>query len=586
MFRLVLCVGLWLGSWITTPAVGDQRPIKCPKAFSFLATPQKGETWLKTPKRKIPILLRGADEASFDGHSGKTPLNEIPEYDTVVVGGGLSGLTAGVYLTDKPGHKTLLLEKEPLMGGLAAGGERWGARYARGAAYFSPPEGDQVPVFEHIGLSDYKNRFEIKAPIDSYLWNGKLYHDVWEPEALSELPKSFALFKLALQKVDDKIPTQPMESSGQLQWDHLSAAEWVRSIPRRASHWKDPEARKLYEAFKNDPRLDRKDPMKEVIEFLNLFSRSALGWETDHVSATAFTNFYISEISERYTGTTGSGDIAQRLGEILKERSADINVRSGSAVRNIRQDEDGVEVTYERDGELYTVRSKRLIFSAPLGQAPKLIPALETDFPAQAKLLSGLEYAHYSVHNVFVEGHPWRDSYDLWMRDRKYTDGDPTDVILGRWQDPKIYGYSGMRDFQKDPRDGLGILTVYHPLPKEAVGSGYTDAQAIEVAEQAVERTEAMLGPLLRDRWGTSIKVKAIETNRWPYSIHIVKPGWLTQAKSLTAPLGHIYLANNNMGVPSVEEAMYRGRTAAQAVLKSLEEQQTVSPSEKSRRQR
>lgn len=52
---------------------------------------------------------------------------------------------------------------------------------------------------------------------------------------------------------------------------------------------------------------------------------------------------------------------------------------------------------------------------------------------------------------MHVKGHPYRATYDTWTRASDYTEDDFTDVIIGRWMDPKINGYLGMRDFKKDP---------------------------------------------------------------------------------------------------------------------------------------
>lgn len=55
----------------------------------------------------------------------------------MIVGGGLSGLVASLYLTDS-NKKVLILDKEKSMGGLAAWREdKRGFSYDRGAAYWT-----------------------------------------------------------------------------------------------------------------------------------------------------------------------------------------------------------------------------------------------------------------------------------------------------------------------------------------------------------------------------------------------------------------------------------------------------------------
>lgn len=51
-----------------------------------------------------------------------------------------------------------------------------------------------------------------------------------------------------------------------------------------------------------------------------------------------------------------------------------------------------------------------------------------------------LPMAHYSVHNVDVTNHPYRECYDTWVRYSDYKPIDFTDMILGRWTELKGYG--------------------------------------------------------------------------------------------------------------------------------------------------
>jgi hypothetical protein len=77
---------------------------------------------------------------------------------------------------------------------------------------------------------------------------------------------------------------------------------------------------------------------------------------------------------------------------------------------------------------------------------------------------------------------------------------------------------------------------------------------------------------LLKANWGTQIEVRSVETSRWPYSIHIAKPGhFIVEAKVLRRPLGRIFFANNNIGTPAFEEALFRGHCAANNVLKRVD---------------
>jgi hypothetical protein len=190
--------------------------------------------------------------------------------------------------------------------------------------------------------------------------------------------------------------------------------------------------------------------------------------------------------------------------------------------------------------------------------------------PEAAKAIDGLKMSNYIVHTVRLKGHPLRETYDLWMATANDSKFEPTDVIQGRWQDPKINGYKGMQNFEKSPEDDYGVMTVYQPLGPQNVGSGMTKDQSISQAERSINWVKSQLNPYLRKKFGAEIEVELIETNRWPLSIHIAHPGWIQEAQVLRKPVGRIFFANNNMGLPEFERAMKFGKDAADNVMKLL----------------
>lgn len=61
---------------------------------------------------------------------------QVPHYDFIVVGGGVGGTCAAAMLTQK-GHRVLLLEKEPYLGGCSSTFSHQGFRYNTGATTFA-----------------------------------------------------------------------------------------------------------------------------------------------------------------------------------------------------------------------------------------------------------------------------------------------------------------------------------------------------------------------------------------------------------------------------------------------------------------
>ena len=58
----------------------------------------------------MPIIVQGGDDRSFFPEKVESYMTDAEEYDAIVVGSGLAGLTASTYITDSK-KKILLLEK-------------------------------------------------------------------------------------------------------------------------------------------------------------------------------------------------------------------------------------------------------------------------------------------------------------------------------------------------------------------------------------------------------------------------------------------------------------------------------------------
>jgi hypothetical protein len=527
----------------------------------------------------FPVEVWGGDEASFAPAVSGPVVKDPKSYDVVIVGGGLAGLSAAVYLTDR-GKTVLLLEKEKELGGLAAGVTLNGLRFDRGAAYWTDTYPEEQAILKHIGLGSFKKRFPIPEPIDSYLWKGRLYPGVWDAKTLAELPASFALFRHELKAADKQglIPNQPFEEfesdGGHMDLDGMTTRQWIESMPAAISARADAESKAIAARYRAELSKGLKG-MEDVVQFMDLYCRSALGTNTERVSAMAFANFYISEIETRYTTEFGTGQASANMKALLLKRPHQATILTQAAVGTIQQDKDGIRSVYVHEGRTIESRSRYLVFSTQLGLAPKLIQGFAEAAPEQAALMKGLVYSNYAVHNVFVQGHPYRVSYDTWSRPENYTENDFTDFILARWMDPVIHGYEGMRDFKSSPPDGDGLITIYHPLPPASLygkDKGFTRDDAIALANRSVGRLVEVAGPVMQQSWGTRFEVKKVITNRWPFSVHVAEPGhFTTKARILRKPFGNIFFANNNMGTPAFEEALFRGHCAADNVLARMD---------------
>lgn len=125
----------------------------------------------QTAKSKYKIGPWTGDDFTM-GH--KLRAHQLPQFpktaersvDFVIVGGGMSGLTAAHYLRD---HDYLLLEQYDSLGGQSRGSSFNGLGYSYGAAYVGDLQGDLGKLVEELGVKPIK----LEAADDSWRWENE-----------------------------------------------------------------------------------------------------------------------------------------------------------------------------------------------------------------------------------------------------------------------------------------------------------------------------------------------------------------------------------------------------------------------------
>ncbi|WP_157774670.1 FAD-dependent oxidoreductase [Aeromonas sp. CA23] len=88
---------------------------------------------------------------------------QVESHDILIIGGGISGLTAGYFLKDKD---FILLERNDVVGGRATSGNYKQFSYAKGTEYLGEPDDILTSMVSQLGL-DLK---EIPSPISHLPW--------------------------------------------------------------------------------------------------------------------------------------------------------------------------------------------------------------------------------------------------------------------------------------------------------------------------------------------------------------------------------------------------------------------------------
>jgi oxygen-dependent protoporphyrinogen oxidase len=463
--------------------------------------------------KRATIRVMGFRSEKADTVEG-APEGVKEPYDVIVVGGGLSGLCAGWYLRDK---RTVILERKDEAGGLAFRGvTEEGVIYARGSAYYSRPVEDVLEIYKDLGMDDL-DKTAIPEPIDAY-WRvdggkGALVNHMWEEEALKVLPEGFRKFKQALLAADEKglVHNQPIDKGKKMQLDRMTAAEWIKPYG------------------------------PELKAYLDSYCQSALGGLTDDVNALAFANFYLSEIDVRHAWPGGSAGASVHMVKKIRETKPEL-LKTGCTVTKVRNVEGGVEVDWHEGGRNYRAKAKAAIVTTPLRVTAWIVEG----YPAERKeLVSKLKYADYVVHSVFTSKEHYTRCYDTWFINRSITD-----VITARWIETK--------GFKEPAKGGPGVLSIYQPLaPHRKIAKLDPDVVA-DLAVSGIKDLFDVIPEL------ASEAEYQVESYRWPASIHIVPVNFFSEwAPKLAPPVGRVYFAGNNLGTPSFEEALYRGKKAA-----------------------
>jgi oxygen-dependent protoporphyrinogen oxidase len=440
------------------------------------------------------------------------PEEPVERRDVVIVGAGLSGLTAAWRLRDAD---VLVLEKEARGGGKMKRGEWEGVAFSKGAAYLLEPEGEVKALLDEAGLAPRL----IREPVNSaVLGPGKIAIDMWG-EGARDLPfdeagrarlrGAFAAF--AKMKDDVAVPARDSKP-GLLALDRLTAGEFLDSF--------GPEARKVIEPY----------------------LRSCFAAKADDISALAAVSFFACEFGPTYTFPGGLAALPERLEERLGEK-----VRHGCFVTEVAPTAGGVRVTYrDAGGAPRRVEARGAIVSCSQRVARHIVQGLSEE---RKEVMGRVDHGAYAVAAVKTSRPVYEASYDTW-----FLDGPVTDVIVADWVGREgAAGATATADGAARP----AVLSAYMPLI-EGGRASLLSTPLDTLRGIVTERLEAAF-PALRD------SLVGVDLFVHGHAMHIPFPGYLTEVTpKLAAPVaGRIFFAGVELDLPCLESAVWSGCAAA-----------------------
>jgi oxygen-dependent protoporphyrinogen oxidase len=288
-------------------------------------------------------------------------------YDTVIIGAGIAGLTAGYFLRDR---NILLLEMEDRFGGRVLSEEVNGAINNVGTQFFTDEETSFVHLINELGIERVTyDPFEV--PMAFYL-NNKYYDDV---TALINFRVVFDAIRF-LSQIYRKIN--------------------IFKLPQDDPRWRELAGRNALE-FQEGYSAD-------FMALINTYTRGACVTKPERTSAGmwAYLAGDVFQASDLAFVTGGFQKITDAMLDNI-----DGKVMGGAAVTRIEEKDETVTIHFQKDGKEHTVKSKSAVVAVPSPLVTDMIP----DLPDWKKMaLEKVTYGPINLISVFLQRNiPWEN---------------------------------------------------------------------------------------------------------------------------------------------------------------------------------
>jgi len=429
--------------------------------------------------------------------------------DVVIVGGGISGLTAASRLND---FDTLVLEKEPQLGGNSRRRSNKGIAYPLGAVTSQGKEGTFDDFFDELKVPFVRT----KTPDLSLFIGGQLIVDPLG-EGLAKLPFS------------QNVRTQ------------------VQKLVAQLKGFLDPVEGIFFQIEDNKPHIQKLDDIDlstyltgqnfgpQVRKLCDLIISSRLGAGSDKISA--WMGLYILSRfnSPTYTLPGGHGLISELLTAQIDQQQ-NTNYLTETTTVKVQNKDDRVWTTaIDPQGEVFTVESKTAIMACPKLLSKLLI----SDLPEQQKqAMSGYKYSAYLVAQVALK-RPVMNSFEIMTYDMF-----SRFILATDWID------------ENKSQDGNSHLTIYIPYPDVAGRINLYTAKPNDIAQRIFKDLQQIFPGIDND-------VLGIELYRWGHPMVMPQPKMRERLEQVKQPHENIYFAHSdNMGISGLYSAVWAGMDA------------------------
>jgi len=431
-------------------------------------------------------------------------------HDVVIVGGGISGLTAAYRLQHRD---FLLLEKEPHFGGNAYAMEYEGCTYGTGTAFLSKEE-YAYHFAKEIGLEPLPVNSS-----DASIIRGELVPDTWG-DGLNKLPypepvrEGFKKFKKEMLAIDSEKRSKELSNT--------PFSDFMKVYPPELKQWWDAYGPSNYGA--------ESDEASATVGILELQSMA----EESHAD-------------DRYTWPGGLGALTKKLEDILQAKYKD-RMQAGSTIVAVVPGKEEVQITYMLSGELKTVAAKTAIMATPKFITQRIIEGLPEK---QSDAMHQIRYIPYPVVNLIFDKPVFNYGYDTWCPGNTFTD-----IVVADWVIQKQPGY----------KQKFNILSCYTPMTEEKRSSLLTEGGARSIAANVLHDFQKLMPEL-------NVDPVEVHIYRRGHPLYMSTPGLFTEVQPLVRhPMDRIFFANTDSQGPesTANEAILAAQRAVKEVTARL----------------
>jgi len=484
-----------------------------------------------------------------ENRSFEVPHDRWQSVKTVIIGGGVAGLTAAWHFKKENFNDFVLLELEKEVGGTSQSSVGNPVGYPWGAHYLPVPFRentelisllDEMSLIEGRGAGGevwVKEQFLCREPEERVFYKGRWYEGLYLNAGASD---------------DDK--RQYAEFQRQIDaW-----VNWRDSSGRRAfvvplaNCSTDAEVTSLDRISFADWMRQKGFTSERLIWYCDYACRDDYGLKLDQTSAWAGLFYFCSRVRKSgaesqpfITFPEGNGRFVNHFFEQVKD-----HVRKSQIVVSVIPTQSGVDVICLDGGEVRGMHCERAIFASPMFTAPYIIRGFREDAPFAAN-----EFQHnaWFVANLFLKDRPKprfaKDFPLAW------------DNVL--YESPSL-GYVAATH-QKGIDYGPTILTYYYPMCHESDGRtklfNYGWKQLADVCLTDLARAHPDISEL----------TERIDIMRWGHAMISPRPDFIWRSglrEKAVKPYRNIHFAHTDLsGIALFEEAFYHGLRAAGEIL-------------------